>query len=259
MSLNMIRCVLLTALAATLTASSSLGQGFPHRLEARSVPQFGTIRHTGTDERSVDFNQNVKPVIQQLAASLLASGVEFGDRHQYRLDQDKIFTTSRTPYPVRVYFISEGAGHWNSIGLSLNLAGSATSGDLRLIFPNASMPVSGVDFRTQNFGTRTANAPLLPGDFVDVGVLQAGVQLDFFIIADGARGGLKWVFTNHDALNPDKTQHVISYAIPNSPYVLIGFEDLWMGGDKDYEDVLIVVDLGRENVDNLIDASGLPH
>jgi hypothetical protein len=259
MSLNIIRCALLMTLATTWTAVSSFGQGFPHRLETRSVPQFGPIRHTGSDERSLEFNRNVMPVIQQIAESLLASGVEFGDRHQYRLDQDKLFTTSLTPYPVRVYFISEGAGHWNSVGLSLNLAGSASSGDLRLIFPNASMPVSGNNFRTQKFGARTANAPLLPGDFVDIGVLHAGVQLDFFIIADGARGGLKWVFTNHDQLNPDKTQHVISYAVPNSPYLLIGFEDLWMGGDKDYEDVLIVVDLGRENVENLIDASGLPN
>lgn len=247
--------LLLSVTFTTLTASTSFAQGFPHKLETRQVPQFGQIRNTGSDSRAVDFNRNVLPVVMEVAENLLTSGKVFGDRHQFRLDQDKLYTTSRTPYPVRVYFIAEGAGYMNSIGLSLNLAGSQTSGDLRLIFPNASMPVNGVNFRTPTTGTRTTNAPLLPGDFVDLGILQAGVQLDFFIIANGASGGLQWVFTNHDDLNPDKTQHVIAYAIPDSPFLLVGFEDLWMGGDKDYEDVLIVVDLGRENIRALIDSS----
>ena len=251
------RLVLCVAMITSL--STVKGQEFPHQIDIRNLATWGQIKHSGTDRRSEDFNRSVLPVISELASSLLESGKEFGDRSQFRLDQDKLYTTSRTPYPVRVYFIAEGAGYQNSIGLSLNYAGSTQRGDMRLVFPNASMPIQDVDFRSRNFGQRRNDAPLLPGDFVDIGTLPAGVQLDFFIVQDGARGGSRWVFTNHDAKNPDEYQHVISYVIPDSPYLLIGYEDLWKGGDKDYEDVLIVVDLGRDNIMSLIDASGLPN
>ena len=239
----------------------SLGwsQGFPHKLDVRSLSSWNPVKEAGSDSRSQQFSKVVIPQIIEISNKLLESGKVFGDRNKFRLDQEKLYTTSRTPYPVRVYFIAEGAGYQNSVGLSLNYAGATTSGDLRLVFPNASMPVQGVNFREGNFGKRRNNAPLLPGDFVDIGEIPAGVQLDFFLIQNAANGGKAWVFGNHDEQNPDRFQHVISYAIPNSQFLLIGYEDLWLGGDKDYEDVLIVVDLGLENMNNLVNASSLPN
>ncbi len=252
-------CSLVFCLSVSLMQQNARCQGFPHQLDIRNLSQWNQIQPAGSDSRSAQFSAHVIPQILDIANSLLESGKVFGDRHQYRLDQDKLFTTSITPYPVRVYFIAEGAGYQNSVGLSLNYAGATTSGDLRLVFPNASMPVQGVNFKSGNFGSRRRDAPLLPGDFVDIGVIPAGVQLDFFLVQNAANGGSAWVFGNHDEQNPDRFQHVISYVIPNSPFLLIGYEDLWLGGDKDYEDVLIVVDLGVENINNLIDASRLPN
>jgi hypothetical protein len=40
--------------------------------------------------------------------------------------------------------------------------------------------------------------------------------------------------------------------IPDSPLILVGFEDLWGGGDRDYNDILYVVDIGREIANLLI-------
>jgi hypothetical protein len=41
---------------------------------------------------------------------------------------------------------------------------------------------------------------------------------------------------------------------------MIGFEDLWNGGDLDYNDCLFVVDVGEVNAENLFDVAGtLPH
>jgi hypothetical protein len=46
--------------------------------------------------------------------------------------------------------------------------------------------------------------------------------------------------------------------MPDSPYVLVGFEDIVGGGDLDYNDALFVVDIGIENASNLINESTLP-
>jgi hypothetical protein len=40
--------------------------------------------------------------------------------------------------------------------------------------------------------------------------------------------------------------------LENTPYLLIGFEDLYGGGDRDYNDLMFVVDFGEENVEKLI-------
>lgn len=254
------RTRLLLAIVTVLSVPSmAFSQAFPHKLNIGSLSTWNQVRTAGSDTRSDAFSKNMVPKVMDIASNLLESGKVFGDRHHFRLDQDKLYTSSRTPYPVRVYFIAEGAGYQNSIGLSLNYAGATSGGDMRLVFPNASMPVQGTDYRSGNFGTRRSDAPLLPGDYVEVGEIPAGVQLDFFIVQDGNRVRDAWVFGNRDEQNPDRFQHVISYVIPDSPFLLVGFEDLWMGGDMDYEDVLIVVDLGKENVENLIDASKLPN
>jgi hypothetical protein len=46
--------------------------------------------------------------------------------------------------------------------------------------------------------------------------------------------------------------------MPDSPFILVGFEDLIGGGDRDYNDALFVVDVGIENATNLINESTLP-
>ena len=75
------------------------------------------------------------------------------------------------------------------------------------------------------------------GDFVDLGTYNAGTLIDFFLVANGANGGTN-TYTADSASNPDGIQHVVSYALPGSPYLIIGFEDLF-GGDE----VFIVVSL----------------
>jgi hypothetical protein len=84
-----------------------------------------------------------------------------------------------------------------------------------------------------------------------LGVGGNGWQLDFFLIADGARNGRTW-YWNEIEKNGDGIQHVVCFLIPGSPFILVGFEDLWGGGDRDYNDILYVVDIGQENADLLI-------
>ncbi len=88
----------------------------------------------------------------------------------------------------------------------------------------------------------------MEGDFVEIGRGGNGYQLDFFLISDGANGGKTWLW-NDVAKNVDKLQHVVAYHVPNSSFILIGFEDIIGGGDLDYNDCLFVVDVGIENID----------
>lgn len=120
-----------------------------------------------------------------------------------------------------------------------------------MIFPNASIGT----------GRRTIDIPLREGDFVDIGVGGNGWQLDFFLISNGFRlwrdsnqtnTNLGWLW-NDKSKNSDGLQHVVAFALPDSPYILVGFEDILGGGDLDYNDALFVVDVGIENVDVLTD------
>ena len=48
----------------------------------------------------------------------------------------------------------------------------------------------------------------------------------------------------------------MALADPDSPYLLIGIEDLPGGGDEDYNDLVLALDIGAGNVAGMIDRSG---
>ena len=52
--------------------------------------------------------------------------------------------------------------------------------------------------------------------------------------------------------NADNFNHVVVRANSVSGELLVGFEDLYNGGDKDYDDTVIKLDIGRENVLGLL-------
>ena len=92
-------------------------------------------------------------------------------------------------------------------------------------------------------------------DFVDLGTIEANTSLDFFLIANGANGTnsrTNTFWTDIDT-NPDGINHVVSFcyliAIINPE-----FEDLYGGGDRDFNDILVVMDIGSENARALIPA-----
>lgn len=75
--------------------------------------------------------------------------------------------------------------------------------------------------------------------------------MDFFVIANGAGGGTN-AYSAPATRNPDQLDHVVSFVLPDSPYLIIGFEDLFGGGDRDYNDVVFAVDIGAANLQRLI-------
>ena len=58
------------------------------------------------------------------------------------------------------------------------------------------------------------------------------------------------VYSTDASLNPDGINHVVSFAYlaKDSPYLILGFEDLLGGGDRDFNDLLFAVDVGAINI-----------
>ncbi len=105
--------------------------------------------------------------------------------------------------------------------------------------------------------TRTSSNPLLSGDFVEMGTLTSGTTITPFLISNGANGGTN-TYTPNPEDNPDGIQHFVSLAVSavlDSPYLLIGIEDLYNGGDEDYNDLVFALDIGATNVEHLVSAT----
>lgn len=192
-----------------------------------------TVKLAGSDDASSDFQNNYLPTMSGWGNMELTAPSFTDLTSTIALDPSKI--SLATQYDTRVYFIGENTNYKNTLGFNTS-GGGITEGDPLLIFPDAS---------TAN--KRKKQTPLLSGDFVDLGTIESGSGLDFFLIADGARGGTD-VFSTQTSSNPDGLEHALVFARPDSPYLFIAFEDLYGETNGDYKDLLVAVDIGRANV-----------
>ncbi|MEN1678877.1 MAG: DUF4114 domain-containing protein [Planctomycetota bacterium] len=235
------------AALAIVAGWGTVGSAGPNDIQAAQAPMQAPVRPFGlpvvgpvyqnaSDARSQEFADDLLAKALALVEVNLNESTEYVARNVTRLDTDKLYLMHNTIRTVRVYFLNEGAGYRNSLGVSASLAGSTEEGQRELLFPDVSD------------GTFGGPVYLGPGDWVDLGHFGAGTQLEFFIIRDGARGG-RDVFTNKDHRNPDKLQHMVAWLLGDR-FVLVGFEDLMGGGDLDYNDVVFVVDLQDGMTDN---------
>ena len=203
------------------------------------------VQLAASDEESRQFQTEVLPGMLKLAHQSLSEKTTLANIQSISLDPSKLVLAEDAS--VRVYFLSEGAGYRNSLGISTTGDGPYGK-DAALIFPDAS---SSEGFGGSNMLVRTSKEPLAAGDFVDLGTYQAGTSLDFFLIADGASGGTRF-YSTALRLNRDRIVHAVSLAEDGSAYLVIGFEDMYGGGDLDYNDLLFAVHIGKVNVTSLV-------
>ncbi len=228
----------LSGAAIAQTESKVQSKAAPFGLEIA-----GPVMVAGSDEASAQFQKEVLPEINKLLDVKLTERFTLGET-AWKLDPAQL--TLSQAADVRVYFVGEGAGYQNTLGVNAEGIG-IKEGDPELIFPNASSPNS---YLGSGGVRRTQSEPLMAGDFVDLGTFEGGSLLDFFLIADGANGG-KNVYSTSGKLNPDFFDHVVAFGLEGSPYLIIGFEDLFGGGDMDYNDLVFAVDIGYHNVAKL--------
>jgi len=203
----------------------------------------GKVQAAGSDEAAAQFRKNVLPSVGQFVSTQLSEKQAVDDSSML-LDPSKLVLN--TASDVRVYFVGEGAGYHNTLGFNTEGTG-VQSGNPQLIFPDASSSVE--NFNIEKTAVRTASTPLAAGDFVNLGKFDAGTKLDFFLIANGAQG---WstTYSTDKSVNPDGINHVVAFTQMqrNSPYLIIGFEDMAGGGDRDFNDAVFVVDIGAANI-----------
>lgn len=214
------------------------------------LPVHGPVYKYASDARSADFYVNYMPDFLEIIEDQLSESVEFTGRSGFKLDASRLFLRTASDENIRIYFLFEGAGYHNTVGFAWTPAGSPYRGTPTVLFPDASI---------RGGSTRTTWEPLKCGDFVEIGVGDNGYQLDFFLISNAVNGGTQWLW-NDPHENPDLLQHMVAFMLPDSPFILLGFEDIIGGGDLDYNDALFVVDIGEINAENLFDEQGtLPH
>lgn len=186
-----------------------------------------------------------------------AALVEFGDIFPSLLEAqsalntadmtiDSSMLTLKQDYNVSVFFISEGAGYKNSFGW-YDASTNPTNVDNRyMLWENASGTGEGLQ----------GGGSLNTGDSIELGKMSAGTTLGFFITANGFFTGSSGThFFTDEVYNPDDMQHVIAGVYPEFGIVALGFEDIYGGGDKDYNDLLVAIDFGVLNTRQLISAT----
>ena len=251
-------CLLLLAslslkqLAPNAAAQASGGVVAPIQSSAdpMKLSIVGPVMAAGSDASSVKFQTMLPGMLNFVKTYIPETRNNLNSPLAFTIDPSKL--TLSTKSDVRMYFAYEGAGYQNTIGF--NTAGvGVSSGNPQIIFPNAS---SNLGYGGNGSAVRTASNPLLPGDFVNLGTFNAGTKLDFFLIANGASGG-STVYSTTQSANPDLINHVASFSptfwgVANSPYLFIAYEDLLGGGDKDFNDVIVAIDIGAANVKALL-------
>ena len=186
--------------------------------------------------------------------------------------------TIENDYPVRVIFEGETAGYRNSFGY-YKVADDGTLYDADIIWENASLQNSGGDLIAgQSEQDLNVSAGDQIGFFIvsngfsynDYAALGAGsyeyrdaegnaanlnsTNPSLFHVADDGSSTQILVHTYHTAgygdnvaLNPDGILHTTGVLKTDMGTLTLGFEDLYNGGDMDFDDSVFTVDIGTEN------------
>lgn len=188
-------------------------------------------------------------------------------------------------YKGKVTFLYEGAGFKNALGMfKVNSQGQIY--DIEILFSNASLEGSGGDLisgessvdvdlvkgdqvgffvssngygkneadilETGTYALRDSSNEIATVTSSDALILYhtdpvTGVETP---VRSQYAHNLFYSHANPDseyAPNADNYPHTVSYVHGETGMVTIGFEDLWSGGDNDYDDVIVQFDIGRSN------------
>jgi len=104
------------------------------------------------------------------------------------------------------------------------------------------------EMRTQSGASATIHGPM------ELYYIDHSTGEEIHVKSQYANGLFHSAATEDDnfAVNPDNYLHVVGRASTVTGSVLIGFEDLYGGGDNDYDDTIINIELGQTNVVGLL-------
>jgi Ca2+-binding RTX toxin-like protein len=187
-------------------------------------------------------------------------------------------------YSGSVTFLGEGAGFRNTLGM-YKVDGQGRIENVEILFANASAQGSGgalvggqssvkvelqagdrIGFFVLPDGYSRNGAALETGQYVvrdgngDIATLDTQGETKLYRVDPstgaeslmGTRYGSGFFHSAADpangfALNPDAYPHTVGHVDAAKGEIIIGFEDLWEGGDKDFDDVVLSFDVGSSN------------
>lgn len=168
-----------------------------------------------------------------------------------QLDTNSLFF--QNDHDVNVYFLNEGAWFRNQLAVT-----STGSSDVNgIVFNDGSCLQSDCNFigYDQRPGILNEEDALRIGDYVSLGNVQAGTNLEFSLRRNGFHLENTDVWYGKTSKNSDGLQHLMAYEYEN--YLILAWEDIKSGGDLDYNDVVFAVDVGKVNLAN-IPTAGTP-
>jgi len=113
----------------------------------------------------------------------------------------------------------------------------ANDGDILLTFISKDAAHSSDLFLTGSSNAILNNQNTNPGQVFNLGSFVAGTKIAFEIFNNTT--GFRY-FTGLPSLNPDNTLHAF-FKLLSEDTIQIGFEDLFQGGDKDYDDLVFKI------------------
>lgn len=205
----------------------------------------GSIQHYVQGSTWFDMTQYTQFGTQERVSINLASS------NLWLVDSSKLFL--QNAYAPRIAFLNEGAGYQSPITLT---ASGGTTGAVT-VFPN----LSGYNSILPN-----STGPLWKGDWVQLSMMEAGTQLNLSVTPNGVYQPKARALSTDSSLNPITPYNPngpvfwAAYADPNQtlPLLILGYEDIaGAGSDNDFNDGLLVLDIGKENFDNLFRTANL--
>jgi hypothetical protein len=245
LGIALVNCLALPAEAQTKSPVQST-------VKPNNTTVVGSVYEYASDTLSSSYHSNQSTYLS-LINSKLQEGVAFTGEGLNQLDPTKLYFFFS--YAPRVYFIYGYAGYIDGLGATIATVAAPTSGNLTgntfTIFPDAHW--NGSTSRSQTY-------PPLQGDFVQLPTVNAGQQLAFYLYSNinTSNNSVGNIFYNGASNNPDGFQHMIAFFPDNSQYIIIGFEDMYGGGDQDCNDLMFVVDIGPNNAAALRNVSTMP-
>ena len=239
LGLGLMGCLVAIASAATVSPVQST-------LKPSGLPIIAQVDLAGSDTQSQTV-QALIPGYVQMVNQYLPEGVAFTGEGLHQLDPQRLYFTFA--YAPRVYYLYEGACYTNGLGATIATVTAPTNniltGNTFTIFPDVHSSISYIC--ASGSGKRSQSEPLMAGDFVQLPTVNAGQQLSFFVMANLSGNTPQDTYYNGTSNNVDNFQHMVAFFPDNSQYIIIGFEDMLNGGDKDCNDVMFVVDVGPQN------------
>jgi hypothetical protein len=214
---------------------------------ATAVSVTAPVSAAGFSDIPTNYLDDMKLIFENEGREFDTTTASFGEGKLVDLSQ----LTLKNDSEVNIFLLGEGAGKGNSLFYS------ADGADKTTIWNDVSI----VKGATGNYlaPKYDRDGSMNQGDSKNLGFFTKGTQMDFLLKSYnyGKKEHEYYSSAGSTGTNRDGLQHAVGYAF-GERYLMLGFEDLYGGlkagwtdgnenSDRDFNDVVFVIDMGKGN------------